>query len=176
MIIRTSATGPTPHRARRANANAHTENSLETCDCSGRVTALGVCADATQRCYKLGAVNTRWTWLPARILAALIVVAFVGVLHTPRASASVIGCGSVIPPIPPGQHEEFTFFKVDASDVSCRVAMEVARREVTLVNTHGFRPYKIDGFECRFVSPPASGPTVRCQRGKQAVLGYNGGV
>jgi hypothetical protein len=109
-----------------------------------------------------------------RTVAAIAVVT-VALGFVSSASARVTRCGPVVPPIPTGQHEEFTFYKVDASDTSCRIAIKVAERDVALINADGFRSYDIDGFKCRFFSEPTSGPTVRCTKGRADVLGYNGG-
>lgn len=106
--------------------------------------------------------------LVATLLSALVLAS--------SAPALTGSCGQVVPPIPAGRHEEYTFFKVEASNVSCRVAMRVARRDVTFINSRGFHNYEVGGFDCRLVSAPVSGPTVRCTHGDQAVLGYNGGV
>lgn len=114
----------------------------------------------------------------ARILLALAVVVAAGVIVIPAAPARGAGarnCGQVTPPLPPGLHEGYSFFKVTAKNVGCRKARRVARRYVELTN-HSTPPLPVDrtvlGFAC--IPPPSVGPA-HCRRGRQLVVGYNGG-
>jgi hypothetical protein len=109
------------------------------------------------------------------LLVALVVVCAIVAPSAPAQGARAKNCGPVAPPLPPGMHEGYSFFKVTAQHVGCGKARRVARRYVELTN-HSSPPLPVDrtvfGFACK--APPSVGPA-RCQRGRSVVVGYNGG-
>jgi hypothetical protein len=112
------------------------------------------------------------------MLLALALVVWAGAMVVPAEAARGTGtrdCGPVTPPLPPGLHDGYSFFKVTAKNVSCRMARHVARRYVEVTN-HSTPPMPVDrtvlGFAC--IPPPTVGPA-RCRRGRKLVVGDNGG-
>jgi hypothetical protein len=109
----------------------------------------------------------------AMILLAATTLSTLAMLTATSAASRTAGCGSVIPPLPPGAHEEQTFYKVTASRTSCQTARDVARTWLT--TDHGRSVVTIDRCRCRLQPTAPKQVLMLCRRDRAAIRGYTNG-